>query len=110
MPDAHGRLQDKVTDKAGRFPSRGATHGGGMSIGENHNLSLDTERRLVKQIATGITEIVADSNGDVWYFAAPSTIHQRVLDELTPDIRGKLAKTVTADLVNLEKSEILGRF
>jgi hypothetical protein len=110
LVDAHGRLRDKVTDMAGRFPSGDSTNGAGMSIGENHNLMLDMERRLVKQIGAGINEVVERAGGGPWYFAAPSTINQRVLDELKPAVRASMAKNVSADLVNVETSELIERF
>ena len=110
MVDAHGRLVDKVTDMAGRFPSGDSTNGSGMSNGERHNIALDIERRLVKQIAAGINRIVKTDNGTTWYFAAPSTINQRLLDELKPEVKNRLTKNVAADLTKIDKSELLSHF
>src|SRR5947208_170374 len=68
--EAHGRLLDKVTDRAGRFPSNGSP---GMSIGENHNLQLETERRLLKQVAERIETLV--KNEHYWFLAANAEIN-----------------------------------
>ncbi|MEA3186542.1 MAG: hypothetical protein QOD99_372 [Chthoniobacter sp.] len=102
--DAHGRLQDKVTDQAGRFPNAG----GGMSIGENHNLLSEMDRRQVKQIAERIDQLVADES--MWQFAASSNINARILEGLTAKSRATLKKNVTSDLTKIPKSELLSHF
>src|SRR5206468_8049655 len=60
LTDAHGRLLDKVTDQAGRFPvSNGAGgHHGQASIAERTQVETETERRLCKQLADRIVDVV----------------------------------------------------
>src|ERR1700739_435778 len=60
ITDAHGRLADKVTDLAGRFPvisGAGAHHGPG-SIAERTHLATEMDRRIHKELADQITKIV----------------------------------------------------
>jgi hypothetical protein len=59
MTDAHGKLVDKVTDQAGRFPvsdSAGIHHG--ASIAERTQMETETDRRIYKQLADQITKLV----------------------------------------------------
>ena len=107
MTEAHGRLLDKVTDKAGRFPGNG-TGPGGMSIGENHNLGLETERRLLKKVAERIDSLV--KNERVWYLAAVKEINPRVLENLSPAARQTLSKNISADLIKTPKEQLLSHF
>src|SRR6202040_4349975 len=62
ITDAHGKLIDKVTDLAGRFPvTEGAgAHRGAASISES-KLATETDRRIHKQLADQIVKITADS-------------------------------------------------
>src|SRR5919197_3743826 len=61
LTDAHGRLIDKVTDQAGRFPvTNGAgAHHGQASIAERTQLETETDRRIQKQLADQIVKIVS---------------------------------------------------
>src|ERR1700756_2763375 len=62
ITDAHGRLVDKVTDLAGRFPvTEGAgTHRGPASIAES-KLQSETDRRINKELADQIAKIINGS-------------------------------------------------
>src|SRR5579864_1751704 len=71
---AHGKLIDKVTDLAGRFPvteSAGA-HRGAASIAERTQLATENHRRINKELADQIAKIIQDSGKVGWAFAAPS--------------------------------------
>lgn len=107
LTEAHGRLLEKVTDKAGRFPGNG-TGPGGMSIGENHNLGLETERRLLKKVAERIDALVKNERG--WYLAAVKEINPRVVESLSPGARATLQKNVSADLIKTPKDQLLSHF
>ncbi|HXO93454.1 MAG TPA: hypothetical protein VN825_04930, partial [Candidatus Acidoferrum sp.] len=56
MTDAHGRLIDKVSDFAGRFPvSDGAGgHHRAASIAERTHLATETDHRIQKELADQI--------------------------------------------------------
>ena len=59
ITDAHGRYDDKVTDEAGRFPvSDGSAARHANSIAERTALETETDRRICKQLAEQIEEVV----------------------------------------------------
>src|SRR5437588_6368752 len=67
ITDAHGRLIDKVTDSAGRFPVTEAAgaHRGAASIAES-KLETETDRRIYKQLADQIVKITSESGKEGW--------------------------------------------
>ena len=79
--DAHGRYQDKLTDQAGAFPS-GAAPGQMNSIAERTGIDIENDRRIFKQLADSIAEVVEREGKDGWSFAAPASIHAAVVDLL----------------------------
>jgi hypothetical protein len=105
FPEAHGRLLDKVTDLAGRFPQSGTP---GSSNGENHNLRVENERRLIRLVAEKICELVQGER--YWYLAAGEGINGRLLEQLRPETRGSLYKNIPVDLVKTPKQQILDHF
>src|SRR5438067_12666333 len=57
---AHGKLIDKVSDQAGRFPvteSAGA-HRGAASIAERTQLDNENDRRINRELADHIAKII----------------------------------------------------
>ena len=67
LTDAHGRLIDKVTDLAGRFPvSDGAGGRHANSIAERTQLETETHRRIQKQLADQIIKIVSRNGKEGW--------------------------------------------
>jgi hypothetical protein len=108
--DGHLKLQDKVTDQAGRFPVSNGSAAGPMSHGENHNLQSEIQRRVIKFLSDSINEIVNREGTDYWYFAAHREIDQKILDGVEPGIRSKLQKHVRSDLTKVDKSELLSYF
>lgn len=107
---ASERLADQVTDKAGRFPVSNGVNGCGMSIGENHGIAQENERRLIREIASEISGVVGRENLSRWDFAAAREINQRILEELPDSVRGRMGRNVGADLVKIPKHELLGHF
>src|SRR5207245_4296247 len=61
ITDAHGRLVDKLSDVAGRFPvTEGAgEHRGPASIAERKQLTGEIARRIEKELVDPITHIVS---------------------------------------------------
>src|SRR5258707_13005967 len=86
MTEAHGRLVDKLSDLAGRFPvTEGAgAHRGPASISES-KLETETDRRIKKELAEQIAKIVNGSGKEGGAFAKPSEIHGTIFD-LLPDL------------------------
>jgi len=107
--DAHGRLQDKFTDQAGAFPG-GAAPGQMNSIGERTGIETENDRRIHKQLADGIAEIVAREGREGWSFAAPPSIHSAIVDLLSPDVRRRIVEYVKSDLVKIEPAKLPGHF
>src|SRR5262245_33608676 len=111
-PEAHGKLVDKVTDLSGRFPrATGSPAGGGaMSDGERHNINLEMRKRLVRQLATRVNQLVGKPEVERCMLAASREINNQLIAELEPHVRAKILKNLTADLTKIERAQILGRF
>ncbi|HXL23975.1 MAG TPA: host attachment protein [Chthoniobacterales bacterium] len=111
ITDAHGKLIDKVTDLAGRFPvteSAGA-HRGAASIAES-KLETETDRRINKELADQIAKIVNDSGRDGWAFGAASGIHSAIVDLLPDRVRNRIVEHVKSDLVKVEPAKLPNHF
>ena len=108
--DAHGRLLDKVTDQAGRFPVRdGAGVQHGASIAET-KLENETDRRIYKQLADQIAKVVKSDGIEGWSFAAPSEFHSTIVDLLPGEVRDRIVEHVKSDLVNIEPAKLATHF
>lgn len=111
ITDAHGKLVDKVTDLAGRFPvTEGAgAHRGPASIAES-KLETETDRRINKELAEQIAKIVNGSGKEGWAFAAPSEIHGAIVDLLPDRVRNRIVEHVKSDLVKVEPAKFRNHF
>jgi len=111
VTDAHGRLVDKVTDLAGRFPvSDGAGGRHANSIAERTQLEAETDRRIHKQLADQIAKIVESDGVEGWSFAAPASIHAAIVDLLPRKVRDRIVEHVKSDLVKTEPSKLPAHF
>ena len=111
ITDAHGKLIDKVTDLAGRFPvteSAGA-HRGGASIAES-KLQTETERRINKELADQITKVINGSGKEGWAFAAAPEIHSAIVGLLPDRVRNRIVEHVKSDLVKVEPAKLPNHF
>src|SRR5690242_17205350 len=111
VTDAHGRMVDKVTDLAGRFPvTEGAgSHRGPASIAER-KLEAEIDRRIYKQLADQITKIVKQDGIEGWSFAAASKIHGAIVDLLPGNVRDRIVEHVKSDLVKVEPAKLPAHF
>ena len=107
--DAHGRYQDKLTDQAGAFPS-GSAPGQGTSIAERTGIETENDRRIVKQLADSIAEVVEREAKDGWSFAAPASIHSAVVEQLPAAVRDRIVEHVKSDLVKIELAKLPAHF
>ncbi len=108
---AHGRLVDRVTDLSGRFPrGTGLKAAGAMSDGERHNIELETRKRLVRQLAQRLNELARTEDVEHCLLAASKEINHQLIQELEPQVRAKITKNLPADLMKVERSELLSRF
>ena len=112
MTDAHGRLIDKVSDLAGRFPvTEGAgAHRGPTSIAERTQLATEMDRRIQKELADQITKVVSQNGKEGWSFAAPAEIHAAILDFLPSAVRQRIVEHVKSDLVKVEPARLISHF
>jgi hypothetical protein len=111
LTDAHGKLVDKVTDLAGRFPvSDGAGGRHANSIAERTQLETETDRRIHKQLADQIAKIVESDGVEGWSFAAPASIHAAIVDLLPRKVRDRIVEHVKSDLVKTEPSKLPAHF
>src|SRR5437870_6814702 len=108
---AHGKLVDKLSDLAGRFPvTEGAgAHRGPASISES-KLETETDRRINKELAEQIAKIVNGSGKEGWAFAAPSEIHGAIVDLLPDRVRNRIVVHVKSDLVKVEPAKFPNQF
>jgi hypothetical protein len=111
ITDAHGRLVDKVTDLAGRFPvSDGVGVRHANSIAERTQLETETDRRIYKELADQIVKIVSRNGKEGWSFAAPAEIHAAIVDLLPAVVRDRIVEHVKSDLVKTESSKLQAHF
>jgi hypothetical protein len=68
------------------------------------------EKKLSKMIAKDIDALIENENCDEWYLASGKKINRRIIDNLKPEVKGKLLKNITVDLTRVGKSEILSHF
>jgi hypothetical protein len=108
--EGHGKLGDKLSDKAGRFRRAEGKKKAATGYGEPHNLKTENEKRLVKLIAKDIGSLIAREHCEKWDLAATSRINRLIIDNLKPAIKAKLHKSITVDLTKIDKSEILSYF
>ncbi len=107
LTNAHFRPGDIYTDQAGAKPS--GNLGVQNSATERH-LDIENNRRLTKQLATHINETLRQEQPETWSFAAPSEIHEAVLQHVGAEWRKRLTEQVPADLVNTPAADLLGHF
>lgn len=108
--DAHGKLSEKVTDKAGRFGQGRGKEGAAKGYGEPHNIALEEEKRLLKLIAEDISAVLGREDCSACYLAAPGEINSRIVGNLSPGLASRIAKNVAANLTKMKKSELLSYF
>ena len=113
ITDAHGRYDEKLTDEAGRFPVSDGAGGGGRhanSIAERTALETETDRRICKQLADHISEVVKREGREGWSLAAPASIHSVIVDLLPADVRDRVVENVKSDLVKIEPAKLTNYF
>jgi hypothetical protein len=107
--EARGRYQDKLTDQAGSFPG-GSAPGQTNSVAERTGMETENDRRICKQLADSIAEIVTGQGQEGWSFAAPASIESAIVEMLPQGIRGKIVEHVKSDLVKIEPAKLSGHF
>lgn len=108
--EPRSKASEKFSDAAGRFYQGGGTGGTTAGFGEQHNVELETEKRLIRRIAEDISELIVEKDCDKWFLAADRSINNQILEYLTPDVKAKLKKNIAANLTKTATSELMDYF
>jgi hypothetical protein len=109
LDEAHSRLKDRVSDLAGRQGTR-TQNSSSAPKADDHNLKLEAKRRLIRQIAARITDLIQRNAKNGCWLAAPKEINLQILDELPRATRERIQKTVPCDFTKLSPTEVLEHF
>ena len=97
----HKKVQDLVSDEAGRF---------GHSHGEAHNLEKEIEKRTLKDIATDIDTIVSKEGAQKLLLAFPQVHFSELMEHLSPQTTQKILKGLPEDLIKTPRDKLLSHF
>jgi hypothetical protein len=107
--EAHWKIKDIVTDKAGRFKSDASSGGG---IAEKHGIEQKIESDVIRAIAEDIARFVNEYNPPKYFLALPENIFKRVWSEVEslkakyPDVVNKLFRYIEEDLTKSDKNKL----
>ncbi len=107
-PEAYAKVADRVTDAFGRF-SPGAKSGP-TADSERHNTELEQRKRLVRQLAARLNALAGKPEVEQCLLAASKEINRQLVEELHPQVRGKISRNLPSDLTKLGSAEILRYF
>lgn len=111
ITDAHGKLIDKLTDVAGRFPVGDAASGRHMNaIAERTQLSNEIDRRIYRELAEQIAKVVKSDGVEGWSFAAPAEMHGTIVELLPNEVRDRIVEHVKSDLLRIEPAKLTQHF
>jgi hypothetical protein len=109
LEDAHLRVVDKFSDVAGRHTSP-AQKNWGAPLADDHNLKLESKRRLIRQVAAHVERLIQRAGGDGCWLAAQKEINHQILKELSPSVREHIKKNLPRDLTKTAPKELLDQF
>jgi hypothetical protein len=109
LEDARKRVVDRVTDLAGRHVAP-TQKKWGAPLTDDHNLKLESKRRLIHQIAVHIERLIQRYDHDSCWLAADKQINHQILKGLPPIIRDRIQRNLPHDLTKVEGKEVLDRF
>jgi hypothetical protein len=108
--EASGKLKDKLTDSPETYRGDAGKNQSIRSSGERHNINLELHRRAVKELARHISEIVRNEpDGEECIFAAIKDINNEIVDQLQPDVRGKIIANWPDNLTNVPNGQLVER-
>src|SRR5512132_1241620 len=73
-------------------------------------LEAEMDRRVCEELAMKIAKIVERDAGEGWSFAAPESIHRKIVEQLPPEIRERIVEHVESDLVKLPAAAFPSHF
>ena len=117
LAEGSQKLSEKLEDNAGRFPVAAGPAGGKgggngrhqNSVSEKH-FDIEDTRRITKELAHRIAEVLRQQDHPAWSFSAPSAIKNAVIEELGTEERGQLQESLAGDLVKLSPTDLVGHF
>ena len=80
------------------------------AVAERTALETENDRRICRQLAEHIAEVVKREGTVGWSFAAPASIHSSVTELLPGPIRARVVEHVKSDLVKIEPSKLVAHF
>ena len=107
---AHKKLSDKVSDRQGRFPGSGEAGTPSRGAGEHHHLFEEMKKKAIKQLAHDIDGIIKHSLAEKIHVALPKIISSDVVAGLSKSSKGRITKTVNADIVKEPVADLRARF
>ncbi len=121
FPGGKNTYTDRETDMAGRFasskrqsPGPGQPAGGlgrtGMSIDERLPMQREEDRRRAREVAAQIEAFFSARIDASWDFAAGPEMNNAVLEQLSKQVRDRLRRSVSKDLVNQRADEVRAHF
>jgi hypothetical protein len=73
-------------------------------------LETETNRRIWKQLADRITDVVETNCGEGWSFAAEPAIHKEIVDRLPVAVRERIVEHVPSDLMKIKPAKLQSHF
>jgi hypothetical protein len=98
-----------VTDLAGRRAAP-TQKKWGAPVSDDHNLNLESRRRLIRQIASHIERLIQRSDFQTCWLAAPKEITHQILDELPQPVRNHIRRVIPCDLTKVTPKELIDQF
>lgn len=99
--DAHKKVNEIVSDKAGNFK-----HGNV----EDNKLEDAIAKRTIHDVAEDIAKVVENENPKQLFLAFPKEHHPALMAALPQSVKSILKKDLAADLVKEDKNKILDHF
>ena len=79
-------------------------------IAERQGLEDENDRRLFRQLADNIADVVTTEGIEGWSLAAPAAIHSSIVELLPTLVRERIVEHVKSDLVKIEVSKLPQHF
>jgi hypothetical protein len=108
LPTGLQHYTDEDSDQAGRFGKRPGPGGG--SIDERLPMKNEQKTRLAKKLAEHLQHFLKAHENATWDYAAGPALHGAVLDRLSPDVRSRLDRALTKELVGQAPAELQAHF
>lgn len=99
--EPHTHTSDDMSDQLGNQ---------GHNTGEQHNRSLEAERRGMQQIADDIIALISETNPPKWHLAFPQENLNKLTEMIDTKTKEKLGKSIGKDLTNAHVKDLLSFF